>query len=725
MSTASTIQRDLSRFADPATDFKVSEATSGVRLQLVRNGVQQDYFISSDGSVIARHTKNRRYTSLRSLIASPEFADIRGFATTQARLYKDFDIESLIPPEGVIDGKRLAQQTLHRAMIPHSTTSETSKLSVILLDGPAGIGKTSLIKKWVVQRARGQSESGSAPPILHVANRGRRLAALDDALAQSLQILRAQFTFDQVPALLRHSLIQLAIDGFDELVDPEGYKDAWYALRDFFDATQYGGPIVLAGRDTFFDEQSFSAQMKDAKQEFEMTHVRLGAVSPSNAKSWLAKRGWTSEVLNDTYTDIVLRPGSYALRPYFLNELAEAKGWEKIESCDSTPRAYLVDRFLTREAALVGQGLVMKQDEIKSKLGGLFEEIAMEMADNETDVVDLSFLQMVTEIAFGESLKPADVAKLRHKSGSFALLISDAREGFRRFPHTEISHHFLALALIRLVSAGAPLRFLRRGIATPDLLTILGELVMSQTETKMSEFVNQLEYMNLQEASFDRLPDNVSSILMTCLCRSLENRPRHYCDLQVPNAVLFGDVAEASLERIRIQRLVAEEAALSRVSFDSCEIVDLFVDETTRFGKLLPKVHRIHRKDAKGQIHDIFDPAEIEAWLNEHSEISRPQQLINREAIHLLDRVCRIMLRQHMIKLHEDDDFGRVLMHPLWARIEEILSAEGLVDRLHHKQMAGARAPFIRMRNPYELLANRNAPQMAAIWNRVGALAND
>lgn len=717
-----TLARDISTFTDPATESKVTEGAHGSRIQFIRNGNSHDYFLShSDGALVARHAGNKKFANLRSLLASAEFANIRGFASTQVRMFKDLEVEKLIPPEGDLDGKRLALQTLQRALVPRVQTETEPVIRVLLLDGPAGVGKTSLIQRLLVQRARAQQESGAAPPILHVTSRGRRLTALDEALAQSIQILRAQFTFDQVPVLVRHNLLQIAIDGFDELVDPEGYKDAWFALQDFFSSTKFGGPIILAGRDTFFDEQSFKEQMKESKTRFTLSHARLESVSVSTAKQWLALNGWKQADLDDNYSNLIFRPGSYTLRPFFLNELVLARSWDAIESYDLTPRSYLVDKFVTREATLIGDQLSLSVSDIKGRLVNVFEEVSVEMADNETDAVDLSFLQMVTEFAFVDSLSSTDVAKLRHKAGSFALLVSDAREGYRRFPHTEISHHFLALALIRLIASGASVRFLRRGIVTSDLLEIFAELFSSVPQEVADKFVRSLETLLSQEATFDRLPDNAASLLITSLCRNTHESVRKFADLQVSNAVLFGLVAPSRLERVRIQRLDAQEASLEHVQFHDCEVVNLMADETTRFGATSPKVHQIQLKTDKGLLRGMYDPTEIEAWIATRSA-SSVKPVSNEDAMRLLDRVCRIMLRQHRIKDHESDEAGRVLQDKYWPHVEKILTDASLLDRVRGKQMSGVHAPFVQLRDPYNLLAHKSNAKVAAIWAKVGAI---
>lgn len=718
------MHRDMAPFADPATDVKLTESSKTSRLQIVRHGQSHDYLLThEDGSVLARHANGKRFIGLHSLLATTEFADIRNLVATQNRMFRDFDPESLLPPEGELDGKKFAMQTFSRLVSPSSDRSKHSAaLRVLLLDGSAGVGKTSLIRRLLVQRSRATQDSTSAPPILHIESRGRRLSSLDEALAQSLQLIRAKFTYDQLPALIRHGLVQLAIDGFDELVDAEGYRDAWFALQDFFEATIYGGPILLAGRDTFFDQQQFAAQIAKSKQSVDLHHARLTEVSLASAKSWLAIKGWSATDLNDAYTELVLRPGSYTLRPYFLQELALAKSWAAIESQDLTPRAYLVGKFLDRESTLLAEKVGLNLGSIKDRLVNIFEEVALEMADSETDSVDLSFLQMSTEMAFGDLLGETDVGKLRHKSGSFALLAADAKEGHRRFPHSEVWYHFLARALIRMLAQGEPSRFLRRGTLGSDLLGIFAEMLLFVDDAIAAKFCSSVDRLMQREASFDRLQDNVAALALTSLVRDVDGRSTSYSDLQVSNVVLFGEVAQSNLSRVRFQRLDVSEANLSLLAFDDCDVVNLHVDATTLFGTTRPTVHRLHVRTPKGSVKSSFEPSEITAWFDANSQATARAEIYNDVATALLDKVCRVMLRQHMIKDHESDAAGKLLTSPYWSQIESILRDESLIDRIHGKQAAGTNAPFLRMRAPFAVLTNRSSGPLASVWRRVASI---
>jgi hypothetical protein len=77
------------------------------------------------------------------------------------------------------------------------------------------------------------------------------LQNITDLMAFSLQTLRLSVTYDQVPVLVRHGLVTLAIDGFDELGDPNGYDLAWAQVNDLVVEARGQGQIILAGRETF------------------------------------------------------------------------------------------------------------------------------------------------------------------------------------------------------------------------------------------------------------------------------------------------------------------------------------------------------------------------------------------------------------------------------------------------------------------------------------------
>lgn len=228
MSWSDQIIRDFRVFSDPATDFEATESGDLLRIKMIRS-VERDYVLEKSGPITSRGNLNRRYVSVQALLASDEFVDIRSFKATQRRILAAKNPDGYLNPEGQILDSNSQQSTLNIESFRSAIAKNNSDhLAILLLDGPAGIGKTSLIERMVYERSE---PSAAYPPLLHVTSGGSRLTDLNKALAHATQLLRSQITFDQVPILARLGVLQVAIDGFDELVDPDGYKDAWSALR--------------------------------------------------------------------------------------------------------------------------------------------------------------------------------------------------------------------------------------------------------------------------------------------------------------------------------------------------------------------------------------------------------------------------------------------------------------------------------------------------------------
>jgi hypothetical protein len=184
----------------------------------------------------------------------------------------------------------------------------------------------------------------------------------------------------------------------------------------------------------------------------------------------------------------------------------------------------------------------------------------------------------------------------------------------------------------------------------------------------------------------------------------------------------FREDAQVLLERVKIQRLDAREAELERVEFVDCEVVQLTVDETTLFGASHPRVHNLLISTESGHIEELFDPSVISDWIREHSTAALPSAPVSQHAVRLFERVCRVMLRQHMIKEHPSDASGRFLQAPYWKEIEDILFDAKVVDRITGKATGGAAASFLRMRDPLAILVRRDSPPIKRIWDGVAAI---
>ena len=349
MTTIDQIRSDLAKFADVGTEVTLDKSNYGALIKLSRNG-ERSYWINRAGLIEARHDRGRQYTAVSNLLASREFADIERLLSAQSRIYPMREFAGHLEPFGTVTAPEGSSLELSFEVFKARCDPSERQLRLILVDGLAGVGKTNLIRRLVASRASGE---GPRVPVLYVSSRGRRLASLDEVIAVSIQDLNVfSFGYQQVPVLMRHGLLQIAIDGFDELAEPEGYRGAWYTLSTFLEQAGHAGPVLLAGRDTFFDAQKIRSSLERFGSRPLIETARLLPVSQNEAVEWLNERGWNLRPDSED-AQTFLDEGSLLLRPFFLAKLAPIKSFDELAKTSGDPWAYLINDFLDRETNIL------------------------------------------------------------------------------------------------------------------------------------------------------------------------------------------------------------------------------------------------------------------------------------------------------------------------------------------------------------------------------------
>lgn len=701
MLSAEQLVRDLRLFADPATELAHKESGGKLWVELIRDGRDQSYSIDlASGESIARHNRNRSYASIQSLLASEEFVNLRAMRATQRRLLASKRPDLYIEPEGQLIYRDGTTGSLHLDEFRKVVSSaEPDRLTLLLLDGPAGIGKTSLIERLVYERA---DPASSLPPLLHVVSSGSRLTDLNKALAHATQILRSNVTFDQVPVLVRLGVLQVAIDGFDELVDPEGYKDAWSALRHFLAEVHTGGPIILSGRDTFFDQQSFEERLASRISNLRLMQGRLQPVSVSSAEAFLRQSGWSESDIATARDHGWFRPGSYQLRPFFLTQIGSQGGWAELQASHGSPQSFLVSRFVGREADIVARMVEISRESAEEALWDFYGILVEDMATSESEYVDEAYLALACELAFQDRVSPPDLNKLAFKAGSFGLLESNGSRGLRRLPHSELQNQFLARVVVRgLRDSAAVSTFLRRGMVSAALVEAFVDVVIALTFEQATGVHDRLLRSISEEAFAERFVSNCAALLLATLARA--DFPRLELEsVGISEAKIVGTAGDASLTDLAITHLDVRGADVRSVAFQQCQVASLTVDPTTRFGSTTPNVsHALQVEESTG-IRFIRDPDEILAWLKSHAivaeEVAATSDL---PLVRYFDRLCRKFMRQHQIRNSPSDEAYPLLRDPFWPVVREILG-----DRLEEesRQAGGPRNVFYRLAKPDALL---------------------
>jgi len=712
--TKSDFISDLSRFADIDSKIVITSTGEKYNAKFNQNGDSVVLNISKDGSEVieARNGAKKKHNTYRGLLASPNFGNLKRLAEsqkTQIRQESPYieNIEQHLPVSGKLSSA--LEKTQNSSDIFSAVDSwlgnslpELSSVRALVIDGPAGIGKTHLIRRLVHSRAHAYGP-GSYPPVLHIQSRGRRLVTLNDVLAGTLQTLRISLMYDQVPVLVRHGLLQIAIDGFDELADPNGYETAWGSLRDFIEELGGKGVLILAGRDTFINVESIkkAIPLLDTPST-EAAHLKT--LAPEDARQWFIKIGWQPDRVSLIEEAGLLEEDSYALRPFFISKIAEISKTKKaFERFVEFPLHALISSMIEREARLVIKSVNLEIAEIVRLFQEILMEVARDMADGESDSIDETALDLIAEMVLGEHIPEEQLAVLRHKIKSFTLLEGEARTSARHFPHTEISDYFLGLAYIDLLSKGEVSKSLRRGIIGTDFLETFHDITIAHEKEKVRDFFDKANLVLARRDTEDRGGRNISALILASLPAGFESPRTHSLSNQsLDEALLRGDMPAFSITTTDISQLDARGANLMAMSMSNSSINTMVVDATTRLPLTWPMPRILKIDDDVRSLLTI--PSEIQAWISKHSFSFPSDPSQDRDHSILFERICRATLRQFWIRATGDDPAARLLARPQWQAIKPILERHNLLKVRKNVATGGPKSDFYRIERAREFL---------------------
>lgn len=722
--------KELSLFADLDSAPKISSEGNYFVVKFCQNGLPVEIRLAKDdtAAVEVRGGGRKTYSSYRALLASANFGNIKRLADAQRALIKVEapyieDISNLLPIVGFFDSGENSRENSDfvdrvRNLLSTFPKEDPSlgKVRTLVVDGPAGIGKTHLIRSLAYERAINFGP-GTPPPILHVQSRGRKLTTLNDVLAGTLQTLRSTLTFDQVPAMVRHGLLQVAIDGFDELADPQGYETAWGSLRDFVEELDGKGTIILAGRDTFINAKSIRRSV--ALLDSEMTvAAHLRPLRPEEAKAWLGSKRWAASRIDKLEEMGIFEDGSYALRPFFLSKISDvAKDGKGFNEFAQAPLNSLMEAMLQREAKLAARK-VPGVDFVEIYREFLME-VARDMADSEMDSVDVSTLGLIAEMVFERYLSGDDLAISINRSSSISLLEGDARSGTRAFPHTEIMGYFLSRAYISLIVLGDYPKSIRRGIIGRDFLGTFSEVLRSEERDRVRGFCKALQDCLDRRLLDGRGSRNICSLLLAALDADVIEDEFKISAQQVDEAVVKGVLPRGNVSAVDFSTLDARGGDLSRANFSSCNVSQLIADSTTKLPLGFPRPSQLMLDDGGG-VHEVSQDS-IPSWIESRTVDGKgPAQ----DGPHwlLFERICRAMVRQFWIRSAGDDPAARLLAKDEWYEIKKVLESEGVLKVRTNIAAGGPKSEFYRLENAREHLAPNPQGQVGNVVARIRQL---
>ncbi len=628
--------------------------------------------------------------------------------------------DETIPIHGLLSSSNTSAsiEELDTVLIPSENTS-VPHLRILLVDGPAGIGKTSLIRALSFSRAAAYRQSRH-PLVLHVESRGRVLQNLVDLMAFSLQTLRVSVTYDQVPVLVRYGLVTLAIDGFDELADPNGYELAWAQVNDLVTAVRGRGSLLLAGRETFIGRDRLLAALTAFRNDTdELYTYTVDPITPNVAKQWLRDHGWTDTALEQDNVEPLFESGSYALRPFFLSELARQGVHDQVVSgAVDDLMWFLVEMMIDREANKFG-GDVEAATTPKVRrafLQRFLGEVARDLAENQTEAIASDSLAWIAEVSAAELVPPTLVGILKNRAGVVAFLTEDDRRGYKRFSHTQLLNHFLSRITIDAVLVGEVPKYIRRNIFGADFLVSFADVLGHIEQARISSFAKTAVAHVDQLGDLDRSRRNLATLVILAMGVLDDDLDLVLSDVSIDEALVIETAGILTLRKVAIAQLDARGADLRAFIFDTdCHVFSLIADTATNLPHNFPSPQRIQLPDSI-----LTDPAEIAEWLSisgghadDVSSAGIPAHLNNHGIIGLLGRACRY--RSFWMRDGEEKATRRILQDPYWNTLREVLGRHGLLT-VRHVPASGQAGEFFHIRRKDAILAKTTDPQIRGFY---------
>ncbi len=715
--TKESLSADLSPFADIGSGtIKVSERKGLLSLKMLRDGRDLKISVDSNTGVasIANGKNERTYASLASMLSSEYFANLKRWADAQ----KDILSRSLQKKSGWIplnarshSGACISSAgELHELMIDAQQCADST--SVLLLDGPAGIGKTNLIEQLALYRAEIYKEKSCAL-LLHVKSRGRVLSNLQDLMAFSLQTIRSHITYDQIPVLVKHGLVVIAIDGFDELGDPNGYELAWAQLSELVEAVRGEGSIILAGRDTFFGRASLLRDVRSIREDLDsVISLTLFPPSPAQAKEWLLAHGWTEAGLGVQAVSVLLETDSYALRPMFLRLLSENIKPKDVQGKSSSYLApMLLDYVIKREAKLFGRAVeaVMPLPQIEQFLWRFLREVARDMADSQTESLDANSLGWIAEVALESQYAPDVISIIKNRASVIALLVADERPGYMSFMHSYLMNYFVSWVAVDALADGEVPKFIRRNLLGSEFLSVFSDTsshLGSSEPALMENFFDRTYNFSHRHSHIDRGIRNVGALLISALPEAPVGTVVSIGDYQVDDVVLKGTSVPVRIERCVINHFDVRGADMSEVIFEDVSVIKVVADDSTRFPLTFPSPKIVI--DGVGR--QIVDANEIRSWIDVRggAEVATGRGVgidptLKRHPVYkLLGKACR--LRQYWLREEDDIYAERILSDSFWPSLSKILTKHDFL-RVEDRPAAGRTPSFVHIRQKQRLIS--------------------
>jgi hypothetical protein len=709
---------DLAPFGDIGDNaVKIGEQAGKFSVKMTREGRVLKLVIDKESGKIQSTwgtNPSRNFASFPAMLASELFANLRRWSDTQRELLlrEAPSANDLLPVHGISHDKQSIASLEGVDNLIGSALRAADATEILLIDGPAGIGKTSLIEQLALRRAT-HYRTSARPLILHVKSRGRVLSNLQDLMAFSLQTIRSQITYDQIPILAKHGLVVIAIDGFDELADPNGYEMAWAQLGDLVTFVRGKGTLILAGRDTFIGRSRLLRDVEALREGVDVVNgLTLVPPTPEQAKQWLGRHQWTQANFDIPSISVLLEEDSFALRPVFLRILAEhVKPKELKDKHERYLTPLLVNQMIRREAGLFGKPVesIMDLAERETFILAFLCEVARQMADSQVEALEASEIAWISEATLGDD-KPAEILSLiRNRASVVAFFVNDERAGYKAFMHSYLLNYFLSMVVVDAIGRGDVPKFIRRNLLGSEFLSVFIDVVAEVAVVfpdRFESFWDRASSMSMSYSSADRGLRNVGALVLAALSVATK-LPVTLREFQVDDAVVRGTIPKTRIHGFEINQLDCRGADLTSVEWIDVSVVSVLADDSLRVSESFPLPSKLILPGDG----ELVGADEVSAWLGKHGRDAKlavstglaPAALKAKPIYGLLGRAAR--MRRYWLRGDDDDmQASKIVNDENWPALSRALAEHGYL-RVETRQASGRASEFFHIKHRESILA--------------------
>jgi len=706
-----TLKRDLAGFADPGMDVLVEPTGSTITAMWTQRGrVRSASFrLTQDGDFrwIAAGTGAPR--TYREFLCSDGMADFEQLAQAILRAFPRAN--HYLETRAVVDRNGTPNyESSHQVLLSTSSralTEPLGKTQMLFLKGDAGAGKTTLLREVTRQQAERYLSGHSPFLFLYISAQGRALSNLRDALSGELDDLRAGFTRDAVPPLVRQGLIVPIIDGFDELLGAAGYGDAFGSLHQFLEQVDGLGVVMVSARTSFYDVEFIGRELTESTRTsaYDIVPVTLLAWREEEVAQYLARvRG--QQVIRDqdreAIADLSPRDRDLLAKPFFASLFPDYVDSPEGRSKGTSLVEYLVSSYVRRESEKIvdrdGRPLL----DIKGHRQ-IFTLTAEFMWAGEKRDFSADDLRTVAElVAYDQKLASDSAKQLVTKITSYAGFRTSRQGTDQRFQfeHEVYLDHFLSEALRSKMRDSAELAsFLNGGLLAEEVIAAVVD------KENASRWLDLLDGLRRTSALHENLRRNAGTLAAACFraASTIMNRTIEYC--QFVNTS-FG---EAQFEGVEFKGCRFVGVRLERARFRECRTSECVAESLVLSGSgqigiagLVPGENLYCVVDvATGE--EIFSPSEMRRLLHAAGmpamEEARPQVTYSRQAQSIIDLLQRVLrkYRQSNLLCLEDDRLIRLFQDPSWPTLHRLMVRHQIVAE-ETRQASGSRKTFLRYR---------------------------